>query len=147
MARIIGTVSGVAFSLVLGLAAPPSLAQEQEQERQTEQTREQEQERTRAALPDNEPVYGWEMMTNEEREQHRTQMRNATTEQERERLRQENHRRMEERARERGKTLAPPHSMRVRKSAGPGGGSGGPGGGPGGPGGGPGPGAGGGRGR
>jgi len=50
-------------------------------------------------------VYGYELMTQQEREQHQQKMRSFETEQEREAYRQEHHKLMQERAREQGKTL------------------------------------------
>ncbi len=50
-------------------------------------------------------VYGWQLMTQQERLEHRNRMRNAATEEERARIRQEHHLRMTERARQRGVTL------------------------------------------
>jgi adenylate kinase len=50
-------------------------------------------------------VYGWQMMTEQEREQHRNTMRNLHTEQEREAYRQQHHMLMKERARERGVSM------------------------------------------
>lgn len=52
-----------------------------------------------------EAVFGWELMTPEERAEHRARMRAAKTVEERERIRAENHARMQERAKERGVTL------------------------------------------
>ena len=50
-------------------------------------------------------VYGWELMSEQERVQHREKMRTFQTEQEREAYRKEHHIRMQERARERGLEL------------------------------------------
>lgn len=52
-----------------------------------------------------EPIYGSHLMTDQERAEHRTQMRGATTAEERERIRKEHHERMELRAKERGLTI------------------------------------------
>lgn len=52
-----------------------------------------------------EPIYGQQLMTEQERAEHREQMRNLRTEQEREAFRQEHHERMQQRAEERGVTL------------------------------------------
>ena len=54
---------------------------------------------------DQDTVYGYDLMTQQEREQHRQKMRSFETEQERETYRQEHHKLMQERAREQGKTL------------------------------------------
>lgn len=52
-----------------------------------------------------EQVYGSELMTEQEREEHRSKMRSAKTAEEREQFRIEQHERMKERAKERGMTL------------------------------------------
>jgi outer membrane murein-binding lipoprotein Lpp len=50
-------------------------------------------------------VYGSELMTEQEREEHRSKMRAAETDEEREQIRSEQHERMKKRAKERGMTL------------------------------------------
>ena len=72
-----------------------------------------------------EQVYGWELMSAQERQQHQEKMRSFKTEQERERYRLEHHQQMLERAKQRGVTLpdSPPHERqqnRDRDSMGPG---------------------------
>jgi len=52
-----------------------------------------------------EPIYGYQLMTEQERAEHRTKMRSFQTEQEREAYRMEHHKMMQERAREQGVTL------------------------------------------
>lgn len=51
------------------------------------------------------PIYGRQLMTEQERNAYRERMRNAKSAAERERIRRENHDRMQARARERGVTL------------------------------------------
>lgn len=73
---------------------------------------------------DQEQVYGSQLMTQEERMQHRAQMRSATTEAEREQIRSEHHERMVMRAKERGVSIPdemPPrgHKMGTGKGMGP----------------------------
>ena len=89
------------------------------------------------------PIYGSQLMTREERIEHRNKMRSFKTAEEREQYRLEHHAQMQKRASERGVTLPdtpPARGMRRGMGAGP---CGGPGMGPGmGPGGGMGPGAG-----
>jgi hypothetical protein len=51
------------------------------------------------------PIYGSHLMTEQERAEHRAQMRAAKTAEERERIRKEHHERMEIRAKERGVTI------------------------------------------
>lgn len=89
-----------------------------------------------------EPIYGSQMMSNQERLEHRSKVNAAKTAQAREQVRLEHHEQMQLRAKERGVTLpdAPPaQGAGMRQGAGSGGGMG--------PGGGMGGGMGGGRGR
>ncbi len=51
------------------------------------------------------PIYGSQLMNDQERQAHRTQMRSAGTAEERERIRAEHHERMQVRAKEQGMTL------------------------------------------
>ncbi|MCF7201451.1 hypothetical protein [Pseudomonas oligotrophica] len=80
---------------------------------------------------DNEPVYGSQLMTQQERLEYRNRMREANSLEERERIRNEHHERMRERARERGVTLPEtPQAGRgmgqgMGQGMGPGGGAGG----------------------
>lgn len=94
------------------------------------------------AIAADEPIYGSQMMSNQERLEHRTKVNAAKTAQAREQVRLEHHEQMQLRAKERGVTLpdAPPaQGAGMRQGAGSGGGMG--------PGGGMGGGMGGGRGR
>jgi hypothetical protein len=75
-----------------------------------------------SAVADEEPIYGYQLMTQQEREEHRLKMRSFRTEQEREAYRQEHHKRMQERAKEKGVTL--PDEPMPRRGMGPGGGMG-----------------------
>ncbi len=61
-------------------------------------------------------IYGYQMMTQQERNEYRNRMRTAATVQERERIREEHHAQMVERAKERGVKLpeAPPAGMGPR---------------------------------
>lgn len=73
-----------------------------------------------------EEIYGYQLMTERERIEHRSKMRNAKSAEERERLRYEHHEQMRERAEARGMTLPeepPPQGM--GKGMGPGKGQGG----------------------
>jgi uncharacterized membrane protein YgcG len=80
------------------------------------------------------PIYGSQLMTQQERAQYRAHMRSLRTAQERERFRMEHHERMQERAQARGVTLPDMPPARGGRGMGPGGqgmgpGGGGPGGG------------------
>jgi hypothetical protein len=113
------TLAMTAITGVLVLAGAPALAEDQVRD----QTRQQDQ------------IYGSQLMTEQERNQYRNQMRSAKTVQEREQIRAEHHKQMQARAKERGVTI--PDEPPVRGGGmGPGGGGMGPGGGGMGPGGG-----------
>lgn len=78
-----------------------------------------------------EPVYGSQMMTEQERNEHRAQLRAAKSEEEREQIRRAHHDHMRHRAQERGMTLPdePPArgggtGLGPGPGAGPGGGAG-----------------------
>lgn len=75
-----------------------------------------------------EQVYGSQIMTPQERAEHRAKMRAAKTAEEREQIRKEHHDRMKIRAKERGVTL-PDEPPQGGAGMGPGGGGMGPGGG------------------
>jgi len=68
-------------------------------------------------------VYGWQLMSEQERAEHRAKMQGFKTEEERERYRMEHHNMMQERAKERGVTL-PDEPQPRGKGMGPGGGMG-----------------------
>ena len=77
-------------------------------------------------------VYGWQMMSEQERQEHRTKMQNMNTEEERNRYRLEHRKMMEQRAKEQGKSLSDMprnrHNMMDRRGSGGGMGPGGGGG-------------------
>lgn len=72
-----------------------------------------------------EEVYGWSMMNEQERNQHRETMRSFTTDEERERYRIEHHKKMQQRAKERGLTIPDNPHERMRDGSGMGSGMGG----------------------
>ena len=67
---------------------------------------------------DQERAYGWSLMTPEERAEHQNEMRSLKNEQEREQFRIEHHKKMQERAKEKGTVL--PDQPRTRKKDGTG---------------------------
>jgi len=73
-----------------------------------------------------ERVYGYELMSPQERDDYQARMRAAKTEQEREQIRLEHHKQMQERAKAQGKTLPdmPPAGYGPGGGMGPGGGKG-----------------------
>ena len=100
--------------LLGGLLSLPMLAahaadQDRDQDRDREELRQR--------------VYGWELMTDAERNEYRERMRNMRTDAEREAFRLEHHKQMQERARERGVTL-PDVPMGPGRGMGPGNGMG-----------------------
>ena len=73
---------------------------------------------------DQEQVYGYELMTPQERNEYQTRMRSTKTEQEREAFRLEHHKKMQERAKAQGKTLPDMPPADRGPGMGPGGGMG-----------------------
>lgn len=59
-------------------------------------------------------VYGWQMMTSQERQEYQNKMRSMTTAEERERYRMEHHKQMQERAKQRGISLPDKPGDRMR---------------------------------
>jgi hypothetical protein len=55
--------------------------------------------------PKSEPIYGYRMMSDPERNQYRERMRNAASAEDRQKVRDEHHKLMQDRAKERGVTL------------------------------------------
>lgn len=118
----------IAGSLSVGTALPAA-AQGQQQDRL--QTQQQQQAQTQ------ERVYGWQLMSDEERQAYRAKMRGLQTPEEREQFRLEHHKQMQERAKTMGVELPEePMQPGTGRGMGPGGGGMGPGGGGMGPGGG-----------
>src|SRR3990167_2344613 len=70
-----------------------------------DQTRDQTQDRTRDQVRLQDPIYGSQLMTLQERNEYRTKMRSLKTEQERETYRLEHHKQMQERAKAKGVSL------------------------------------------
>lgn len=108
-------------ALVVGVALP-TVAQDKDQTRTQDQLRDQD-------------IYGYQLMTQQERNEYRNRMRAAKTLEERERIRNEHHEQMKVRAKERG-VILPDEPPARGGGMGPGGGGMGPGGGGMGPGGG-----------
>jgi len=114
------SLSALASSLFLVSGLIHAADQIQDQTR--DQIRLQDQTQDRTQLRDQ--IYGSQLMTEQERLQHRNQLRNLKTEQEREAYRLEHHKRMQVRAKEKGVTL-PDEPMMRPGGMGPIGGSGG----------------------
>ena len=105
----------VSICCAIAFTASTSMATDQERGQQTKQKQEQ--------------VFGWELMTPEERIEHRNKMRSFQSEKEREKYRLEHHKEMKERAREKGVTLPDMPTTSQGRGMGPGGKGMGPGGG------------------
>lgn len=86
---------------------------DRDQDRDREQLQEQDKDGDKDKLRDRTQVYGWQLMTAEERIQHRNKMRNMTSPQEREQYLKQHHKRMQERAEEAGVSLPEFQSQRM----------------------------------
>ena len=113
----------VILAMITGAPVAPSVSMAAEQQQSQAQVQKKKQE----------TIYGSQLMTRKERAEHRAKMRSLKTKEERDAYRLEHHKKMQERAKEKGVTLPdePPAA-----GMGPGGGGMGPGGGGMGPGGG-----------
>jgi len=89
------TALGCAIGFFAAICVAEDRGQVQDRERQQVQTSDQER------LQDQD-MYGWQLMTPQEREEHRKKMRSLKTYEERETYRLEHHMEMQERAREQG---------------------------------------------
>ena len=83
----------IGMAAVLSLPLLAAIAVENEQLEQKEQAQVQQQ------------VYGWQLMTDEERAEHRAKMRSATSDEERQAYREEHHKLMQARAEAKGLSL------------------------------------------
>ncbi len=104
---------------------------DQDRDRTQDQTKDKTQDKTRDKLQTrtNDRIYGYNLMTEEERLEYRNRVRTLKTAKEREQFRLEHHKKMQERAKEKGITLPdePPARggmMRPGSGMGPGGGVG-----------------------
>lgn len=130
-------LSGLTVSMCMMLNTNLAVAADQVQTQEQAQVRQETQTQTQSR----ELIYGSQLMTRQERAEYRAKMRSLKTNEEREAFRMEHHQKMQERAKEKGKTL-PDMPPAQGGGMGPGGGGMGSGGGMG-----PGGGMGGGRGR
>jgi hypothetical protein len=71
------------------------------------------------SAPKSEPIYGYRMMNEQERNEYRERMRNARSAEERQAIRDEHHKLMESRAKERGVTLPEQRGPGAGKGPGP----------------------------
>jgi hypothetical protein len=99
-------LTGIACLMFINASA--AIAADQDQLRTQDRTQTQDrieqqtQDQTQVRTQDRERIYGSQLMTREERTEYHAQMRKMKTPQEREAFRIEHHKRMQERARERG---------------------------------------------
>jgi hypothetical protein len=99
-----------ACNAALTLVSPPVIAQTKPQAQQVSpQTQPQ-----RQGMRRHSPIYGYDLMTAEERTEHRNKMRSLKTWEEREQFRKAHHEQMQARAKERGIALPDPPPMRRR---------------------------------
>ena len=99
----------VSFALVLTstLILPIGIVSAADQERKQEQDTQKTQQQDQAQKQDQEQkmIYGWELMSVKEREEHQAKMRTLKTEEERTAYREEHHKQMQQRAKEQGVTI------------------------------------------
>ena len=110
-----------AINAALSMAAVPVSAQTQPQA----QPAGQQTQTPKQTMRRQNPIYGYDLMTAEERTEHRNKMRSLKTWEEREQFRKEHHEQMQARAKERGITLPEPAPARrqgrgMRHGGGPG---------------------------
>ncbi len=91
--------------VICGLFSLPIVVNAEEQERKQEQDKQQSQQKAQVQDQDPKMMYGWELMTVKEREEHQAKMRSLKTEEERTAYRQEHHKKMQQRAKEQGVTI------------------------------------------
>ena len=97
-----------ALGCAIGLSASIAMAADQERNQDREQLQIQDQERMQTRDQErlrDQDIYGWQLMTPQERAEHRTKMHSLKTEEEREAYRLEHHKKMQERSKERKLTL------------------------------------------
>ena len=104
------------LSCACGLLVSSTMASERIQEQKQEQVQGQKR------------IFGWQLMTPEERDEYREKMRSLKTREERDAFRLAHHKKMQERAKEIGATI-PDMPPALGRGMGPGGGGIGPGGG------------------
>ena len=115
-------------SAVVCLIATTAFANDKEQVQTKDQIQQQTQTQDLERVRDRDQIYGSQLMTSQERSEHRANMRNMKTKQEREAYQLEHHKKMQDRARERNLNLpdTPPNNkgngMSPGGGMGPGGG-------------------------
>jgi hypothetical protein len=92
------------YTAVVAALLPAMVSVANAADQDKNQTRDQDRRQTQDQARDT-PIYGSQLMTQQERNEYRNQMRATKTAQEREQLRKEHHERMKVRAKEKGVTL------------------------------------------
>jgi len=113
----IRNVLAFAVAVLLLLPAGSLFAADKDQDRDRDQIRDQDKTRMMDQDKDKEMIYGWQLMSVEERAQHRAKMLSLKTQEERQAYLEEHHRQMEIRAREKGVTLP---EVPMQRGVGPG---------------------------
>jgi len=120
----------IAVTLILFSGSLYAADKDQDRDRVRDQDKDvqqlQDQDRDQTRLQDKDMIYGYDLMTVQERTQYHNKMRSLKTEQERTAFRQEHHQQMTVRAKERGVTIPeiPPQRMMNQNMGGGGGGQG-----------------------
>lgn len=111
--------TAVSAFVVLGsaLAADQDRDQLRTRDQDQLQTPDQDRLRTQDQIRDRD-IYGYQLMTEQERDAYRAKMRAARTQQEREQIRVEHHTQMQARANERGVKLPPEPGMGIKGTGG-----------------------------
>ncbi len=99
--------SVLALTLPVGVISAADQVKQKDQTRQQMQSSQQSQTKTQTQTQeqDQKMIYGWELMTVKERNEHREKMMSMKTEQERTAYLEEHHKLMQQRAREKGVEL------------------------------------------
>lgn len=93
----------IIFAIINLIVLNFALAEDNTSSKKSEQAQDSVKSQTRGA--NDEVVYGWQIMSPQERAAHRTKMRNLKTKSEREAYRQEHHKQMQKRAKQKGVKL------------------------------------------
>jgi 1,2-phenylacetyl-CoA epoxidase catalytic subunit len=109
--------------VISGMLCLPVGVNADDQERKQAQDTQSSQQKSMTQAQDPKMMYGWELMTVKEREEHQAKMRSLKTEEERTAYRQEHHKQMQQRAKEQGVTI-PDEPAQRGSGAGSGGGQG-----------------------
>ena len=101
------TKATIVLTITSALTIPVGIVSAADQERKQEQDTQkiQQKDMTQDQEQDRKMIYGWELMSAKERDEHRQKMLGLKTEEERTAYRLEHHKLMQQRAKERGVTI------------------------------------------